>query len=207
MTRTNKKRKKDEIALSDIGNFVWEVVKIFVFSAMIIIPVRTFLFQPFLVQGASMAPNFHGGEYVIVNEMGYKDVSIGDLTLVPVQREFHRGDPIVFRFPNDPKVFFIKRVVGLPGEKITIHNGVVTIYNDVHPDGFVLEEEYLPQNYDDANGDVEYTVGNDEYFVMGDNRNNSYDSRAWGPLDKDLVMGKVLIRIWPFSKFKIYTID
>lgn len=198
------KHKKTEVVPEGVGAFVWEVVKIFAFAAAIIIPIRLFLFQPFLVEGSSMAPNFHSGEYVIVNEVGYKNVHLGGVTLLAPRRELHRGDPVVFRFPQDPKTFFIKRVIGLPGERVTVRGGIVTIYNDAHPDGFVLTEDYLPNGGIVTTDDVDYTVAPDEYFVIGDNRNHSYDSRMWGPLNKDFVMGKVLVRIWPFTRFKVF---
>lgn len=199
-----KKKKKEDHVPEGVGAFVWEVVKIFAFAAIIIIPIRLFLFQPFLVQGASMAPNFHSGEYVIVNEVGYKHVHIGGMTLMPSRKELHRGDPVVFRFPQDPKTFFIKRIVGLPGERISVRGSVVTIFNDIYPDGFILKEEYLPGGMIVTMDDLEYNITNDEYFVVGDNRNYSHDSRAWGPLHKDFVMGKVLVRIWPFKTFRIF---
>ncbi len=199
-----KEKTKDEVVPDGVGDFVWEVVKIFAFAAVIIIPIRLFLFQPFLVQGSSMVPNFHGGEYVIVNEVGYKNVRIGDMTLLPSRKELRRGDPVVFRFPENPRTFFIKRVIGLPGERVRVQGGVITIYNDVHPEGFVLEESYLPGGRIVTSDDVEYALEDDEYFVVGDNRNYSHDSRAWGPLQKDFIMGKVLVRIWPLRQFTIF---
>ncbi len=200
----NTHRKNVSSVPEGVGAFVWEVVKIFAFAAVIIIPIRLFLFQPFLVQGASMMPNFHEGDYVIVNEVGYKNVHLGNLQLRAPSREFHRGDPIVFRFPNSPKTFFIKRVIGLPGERVVVRSGTVIIYNDTHPDGFILDEKYLPNGGIITDDRVDYTIGTDEYFVMGDNRNHSYDSRRWGPLKKKYVMGKVLVRIWPLTTFTFF---
>ncbi len=183
-----------------VGAFVWEVVKIFALAMVVIIPIRLFLFQPFVVNGASMEPNYHSGEYLIINEIGYKEVRIGDFILKRSTREFRRGDTVVFRFPQRPGTFFIKRVVALPGERITVRGGVVTIYNELHPEGMVLEEPYLSESARVTTDDVSYTVGEDEYFVMGDNRNHSYDSRAWGPLPKRYVMGKAVVRLYPVTR-------
>jgi len=171
--------------------------------------VRIFLFQPFFVQGASMHPNFDDGEYLIINELGYKitDVGFNDIKFFTVGsfKELERGDAIVFRYPKSPKQFFIKRVIGLPGEKIEIINGMVKIYDDKYPEGFILDEsEYLADTKTPSNDKVSMQLKEDEYFVMGDNRPASHDSRSWGPLKQDKIMGKVLVRAWPFSKAGIY---
>lgn len=198
----------DEEVYYGVGSFLWEVVKVFFWAVVIILPIRIFLFQPFFVQGASMEPNFKDGDYLIVNELGYKITDSADLIgvhlfTVDSFREFSRGDVVVFRYPKDPKQFFIKRIVGLPGEKVKVENGRVTIYNEQNPDGFLLNEQaYLPANLL-TNTPATAQLSDQEYFVLGDNRGASHDSRVWGPLPKKDVIGKVLIRAWPINKAEI----
>jgi len=191
-----------------IGGVISEMIKVFLFALVIIIPVRVFLFQPFFVQGSSMEPNFHDAEYLVVNEFGYKNTTIKfggiiDSSLRPF-RSLERQDVVVFRYPKNPEQFFIKRIIGLPGESVEIRQGKVLIYNTDHPDGYVLNEsDYLGANV--LTTDMEKTeVGMDAYFVMGDNRMSSYDSRALGPIKKDKVIGRVVLRAWPVDKFTVY---
>ena len=185
-----------------VGGFFIEIIKIFLLALIIIMPVRVFLFQPFFVQGASMEPNFENGEYLIVNELGYKKTDL-KITTVESFREIKREDVIVFRYPKNQKQFFIKRIIGLPGEEVKIKKGKVYIFNDKNPKGFQLEEEYLPRDLL-TRGDSDYKVKEGEYFVMGDNRSHSSDSRIWGPITEDDVIGKVFIRAWPITKAKIF---
>lgn len=191
-----------------VGSFLWEVVKVFFWAIVIIVPIRVFLLQPFFVQGASMEPNFKDGDYLIINELGYKETEIGldgikffDLKSF---REFERGDVAVFKFPRNPKQFFIKRIIGLPGEKVRVENNKVTIFNKQNPEGFDLDENLYLASDLITSGAVEKVLGKDEYFVMGDNRPASYDSRAWGTLSKSHVVGKVLLRAWPLNKAALY---
>jgi len=191
-----------------VGSFILEIVKVFFLAFVIIMPIRMFLFQPFFVQGASMEPNFEDGQYLIINEFGYKktDVGVGDTNLFTVSsfKDLKRGDVAVFRYPKDPRQFFIKRAVGLPGERILIKNSVITIFNSDHPGGMVLSEEYLSPLMGITTPDENVQLKDDEYFVMGDNRSFSFDSRDWGPLKKDEIIGKVLIRAWPLGEAKVY---
>ena len=201
---------------SGVGGFIWEVIKVFFWAFIVIMPIRIFLFQPFFVQGASMEPNFQGGNYLIINELGYKNTSFGidnkDIFSVPTFRELNRGDVVVFRYPKDPTQFFIKRVIGLPGEKVIIVDGKVRIVSKQNPEGFILDEyQYLPKNFitnnpqnPQSNAPIIQELSQDEYFVMGDNRAQSHDSRAWGPLDKKYVIGKALLRAWPLSEISVY---
>lgn len=197
----------DEEVYYGVGSFLWEVVKVFFWALIIIVPIRIFLFQPFFVQGASMEPNFKDGDYLIINELGYKqtsaDINGKHLFTVGSFKELSRGDVVVFRYPRDPKQFFIKRVIGLPGENVKVEAGNVTIFNNQNPEGLVLDEHsYLPAGLI-TNGTVTTTLKADEYFVLGDNRQFSHDSRAWGVLPESDVVGKVLIRAWPISKAEI----
>jgi len=191
-----------------VGAFIFEVVKIVALAFVIIAVVRIFLFQPFFVQGASMEPNFEDNQYLIVNELGYKENSfnIGNHNVLTVgpYKEPERQSVVVFRFPLDPSKYFIKRIIGLPGEKIEVRNGQVKIYNDENPDGSVLKEDgYLASSVKTA-GEQVVTLKEDEYFVMGDNRSYSSDSRAWGPVKQKYIIGTVLLRAWPLNKATVY---
>lgn len=173
--------------------FVWEMLKIALISAAIIIPIRFFLIQPFFVKGASMEPNFHDREYLIIDEISYRF------------DEPARGQVIVFRYPRNPQEYFIKRIIGLPGEEVQIKDGAVTIYNDENPDGFTLSEPYLSSDNITYNQDEDRVlVGDDEYYVLGDNRGASKDSRYFGAVNQSFVIGKVLFRGWPISKAQIF---
>lgn len=166
--------------------FMLEVIQIIVISSAIIIPIRYFLIQPFYVKGASMEPNFYDHEYLIIDEISYRF------------REPVRGEIVVFRYPRDPDQYFIKRVVALPGETIEITEGHVIIYNEEHPNGIELQEEYLGD--EQTNGKERATLGEDEYFVLGDNRDSSLDSRSFGTLARDHVIGRVWLRGLPLSR-------
>jgi signal peptidase I len=191
-----------------VGSFIFEIVKIVLLAFIIIVPIRVFLFQPFFVQGASMEPNFEDNQYLIINEFGYKDTSLGlggkNLVNIGSFKNMERQTVVVFRYPLDTSKYFIKRVIGLPGEKIEVRNGMVKIYNQGNPDGFILnEDKYLGKNVK-TNGELTIDLKNDEYFVMGDNRMFSSDSRTWGPVPKRDIMGKVLVRAWPLDKMSVY---
>jgi len=166
--------------------FFLEVVQIIVISVAIILPVRYFLIQPFVVRGASMEPNFYDREYLIVDELSYR---FG---------EPDRGQIVVFRYPRDPSQFFIKRVIGLPGETVEVSDGKVTLYNDAFPVGKVLEEPYIGSEQTLGKKRVELSA--DEYFVMGDNRGYSLDSRSFGPITKEDMVGRVWVRGFPFNR-------
>ncbi|MEK7582964.1 MAG: signal peptidase I [Patescibacteria group bacterium] len=167
--------------------FLWEIIKVIIIALAIIIPVRYFLVQPFFVNGASMEENFHAGDYILIDEISYR---FSD----PI-----RGEIVVFRYPNDRTQFFIKRVIGLPDETIEIKNDTVTIYNKERPGGFVLKEPYLDASQE-TRGNLRYKLDPNEYFVMGDNRLHSSDSRMWGALNRSLITGRVFSRAWPLRQ-------
>ncbi|QQS15482.1 MAG: signal peptidase I [Candidatus Moraniibacteriota bacterium] len=198
----------DEEEVYGVGRFLLEIAKIVILALVIIIPVRVFFFQPFFVQGASMEPNFHDGEYLVVGEFGYKEtvVGFGGIALFDVTpfKELHRGDPVVFRPPGIAGQFFIKRVVGLPGETIEINNSHIIVKNAQTPGGFVLNEQMYLSPTVETTGDRVVTLKNDEYFLLGDNRTASKDSRAFGPVSKDRITGKVMLRAWPFDRFTLF---
>lgn len=191
-----------------VGSFIVEIIKVFFWAVIIILPIRLFLFQPFFVQGASMEPNFEDGEYLIINELGYKETDVNlagshFFTVAPF-KELQRGDITVFRYPKNPKQFFIKRVIALPGETITIRDGKVIIANADNPAGFILDEsEYVSPELK-TTGEMMRTLKDNEYFVLGDNRGSSHDSRSWGPLPKKNIIGKVLLRAWPVKRAAVY---
>jgi signal peptidase I len=173
-------------------SFLGELVHVVILSLAVIVPIRYFLIQPFYVKGASMEPNFYDHEYLIIDEISYR---LG---------QPQRGDIVVFRYPNDPSQFFIKRVIGLPGEKVTVGGGAIRISNDANPDGFILDEtSYL--NGTQTSGNKEWTLGSGEYFLLGDNRASSLDSRIFGPVTRDFIVGRVWFRGWPPEKIRFFT--
>lgn len=179
---------------------IWDFLKIVLVAVLIILPVRYFIFQPFIVSGSSMEPNFDNGQYLIIDEISY---------------HFHapqRGDVIVLHYPKDRKQFFIKRIIGLPGEKIKIENGRVTVFNGENSAGITLQESYLPNQgltypHDTliVGGQKTLTLASDEYFMLGDNRLASSDSRDWGILKRSDMVGKVFLRVLPLNELKAYT--
>lgn len=205
VTKPNQNDKENQESIYD---FFLEIVKMFVLALVIIIPVKMFIFQPFIVRGISMEPNFSESEYLVVNEFGYKNtpVSLFGKTFFTVEpnKDFKRYEVAVFRAPNDEKEFYIKRIIGLPGETVEVENGVVTIYNNEYKDGRILDEAaYLPEGRK-TNGSVKVTLADDEYYVLGDNRGHSSDSRMFGPRNEDDMIGKVLLRAWPLSEFGVF---
>lgn len=173
--------------------FIWEIVKVAMISAAIIIPIRYFLIQPFFVKGDSMEPNFHEKEYLVIDELSYRFSAP------------ERGQVIVFRYPRNPQEYFIKRIIGLPGETVQIKNGQVVIFNAANPEGQPLAEDYLPSDLITYNQDeLKVVVGPDEYYVLGDNRGASKDSRYFGTVNKSFVTGKVLFRGWPLQEITIF---
>ncbi len=166
----------------------WELVRFTLLAIAIVIPIRVFIAQPFIVSGSSMFPTFEDGQYLIIDEISYRLESP------------KRDDVIVFKYPNDPSKSFIKRIIGLPNETVDIKGNTVTISNKENPSGFVLKEPYV-ENI--SNSDVHYILKDNEYFVMGDNRPASSDSRYWGPVQKNLLIGKVFLRLFPVNKISV----
>jgi signal peptidase I len=155
---------------------------------VVLLPIRLFVAEPFLVYGSSMEPNFDTGDYLIVDELTYK------------LKDPKRGDVVVLQPPTDETKHFIKRIIALPFETIEVRGSVVTIYNAAYPKGFILKEPYLKFQSDK---EATYTLKENEYFVMGDNRGVSYDSRSWGPLSRDKITGKAFLRLYPFDSISI----
>ena len=198
----------EKITYAGVGGFFLELIKIVFWAFLIIAPVRIFLFQPFFVQGASMEPTFKNNQYLIINEFGYKKTEIGvpgkSFFSVEPFKELRRDDVVVFRYPKNRSQFFIKRIIGLPGEKIEIKDNLITVYNSENPEGLLLDEKkYLPESTQ-TNGDLIIKLDEDEYFVMGDNRMFSSDSRYWGPVGSADIIGKVLLRAWPLNNLAVF---
>ena len=170
-------------------NFIIETLKFSLVAILIVLPFRIFIAQPFLVSGASMSPNFETGHYLIVDQLSYNFV------------EPQRGEVIIFKYPQDPKKFFIKRIIGLPNETVVIDDSKVLIKNTENPDGFELIENYIKNL---GHNKLEVSLQADEYFVMGDNRPASSDSRIWGPLSEEFIVGRALLRLFPFNQINIF---
>ncbi len=168
----------------------WETIRFIIIALIIVIPIRLFIAQPFIVSGASMDPTFADGQYLIVDEISYRF------------NEPARGDVVIFKYPKDPKKYFIKRIIGLPGENVVINEkGEVSAQQKGSDTIISLKEPYVhfPKNEPSLRA-----LGDDEYFVMGDNREGSYDSRMWGPVKRSLLIGKALVRLFPVTQVDIF---
>lgn len=175
------------------GGFAAELIKIIVIAFAIIIPIRFYILQPFYVKGASMEPNFHDNEYLIIDELSYR------------LHDPQRGDVVVLHNPSQPSEFLIKRIIGLPGERLTINDGEVTIFNQTHPDGATLNESnYLPAGVLTF-GHLDVTLGASEYYVLGDNRPASLDSRIFGPVQRSQIIGRTALRAWPIYRARTFS--
>lgn len=169
-----------------------EILSVSLVALGISFAVRTFLVEPFEVSGVSMQPNFHDGDYLFVDHLTYG------------LRDPKRGEVTVFHFPGGEwNHFLIKRIIGLPGERVAVRRGQIVIYNDESPGGFLLREEYL-KGAMTTGGDIDVALGDGEYFVLGDNRGQSYDSRSWGTLRKDEIVGMARFRIWPPKSLMVF---
>lgn len=178
----------------DFAYFLLDLLKTGVIVFIIAFGLRYFAVQPFIVDGESMMPNFVNNEYLLAEKISYS-------TGTP-----KRGDVTVFRYPKNPSVSYIKRIIGLPGETVKIENNIVTIINGSNPNGINLDEDYIPAGTltlatGTETGSFTATMGADEYFVMGDNRQHSSDSREWGVLPKANIIGRAWLTITPTEKF------
>lgn len=168
-----------------------EILEVALVAVGSVFLIRNFLLQPFLVSGESMVPSFLDGDYLLIDELTYRF------------RTPERGEVAVFRYPNDHTTFFIKRIIGLPGDRVVVKDGRVNVFDAVRPDGLVLMEQYLSPGTR-TSGEVDTTLEPDEYFVLGDNRSYSFDSRTWGSLDSKDIVGLVRLRLWPLSSFRAF---
>jgi signal peptidase I len=170
-----------------------EILQVVVVSLAIVIPFRTYIAQPFLVSGPSMDKTFADGQYLIVDELTYRS------------REPNRGEVVIFKYPLDTKKYFIKRIIGLPGETVEIKNDTVTIFNSENPNGMVLSEPYV--NIDKLippRQNARVTLGPEEFYVLGDNRLVSSDSRIWGPVKRSFITGRPFFRLFPLDKIGVF---
>jgi signal peptidase I len=160
-----------------------ELLRFTLIVLAVVVPLRVFVAQPFIVSGESMVPTFENGDYLIVDQISY------------YRNDPERGDVIVFRYPTNHKRFLIKRVIGLPGEMITINGNKITI-NKTDGSFVQLDESYINEEFSTYGT---WELGEEDYFVLGDNRQKSSDSRSWGILDKDLIVGKTFLRLFPVN--------
>ena len=172
-------------------NLFIQVAKYTVIAFLIITPIRFFVAQPFIVSGGSMEPTFNSKEYLVIDEWSHRKTAP------------ERGDVIVFRYPLDPSVYFVKRVIGLPGETVVIQDGVVSIQSPGGHESRIISEPYLSNEYSKKDSSTT-KLGWDEYFVLGDNRSGSADSRTWGPLQKRFIVGQPLVRLFPLQKIEFF---
>lgn len=176
-------------------NFFWEIFKFTAIALAIVLPIRLFIAQPFIVSGASMDPTFKTGQYLIVDQLSYH---LG---------EPQRGQVVIFKYPKDETKYFIKRIIGLPGETVKIEGTQVTIINKANPQGFTLTEPYIEADHEKDDSPMSFTLKADEYFVLGDNRAQSFDSRAWGVVPRSLIIGTPFVRLFPLGKISIFPGD
>lgn len=177
-------------------SFWGELIQIVVISLIIVIPFRMYIAQPFLVSGPSMDDTFKNGQYLIVDQLTYN------------MRDPARGEVVIFHYPLDTKKYFIKRVIGLPGETVEIKNNVITICDgncETDKNKFVLSEPYIKvDGQNQPRSDSTVTLGKDQYYVLGDNRAVSSDSRIWGPVKRDLFSGRPFLRLLPLKTLDLF---
>lgn len=175
--------------IGKIGLFFLEVIKVVLLAGLTIGLVRYFLFKPFYVKGQSMEPAYLEHEYLIVDEISYRF------------RLPERGEVVVFRSPVTQNEYYLKRIIGIPGERVSVDNNKVIIYNDEHPQGIAVSEPYLAES---TPGKISLTLGPDEYFVLGDNRDASYDSRRFGAITSAHIVGRTWLRGWPLQRISTF---
>ena len=166
-------------------HWVKELLRFTLITLLIVVPIRLFIAQPFIVSGSSMETTFHNGDYLIVDQLTYHF------------NEPQRGDVVVFKYPNNPSTHFIKRIIGIPGDTITVQGQYVILSNETYPEGVILNEPYIEKQT--PHGDKTFVVQDGEYVVFGDNRDASSDSRIWGTLPRENITGRALVRLFPFG--------
>jgi len=229
----------------NLKNFILETAEVVLIALAIVLPIRYFIIQPFIVYGQSMEPSFFDKDYLVVDELSFRlrPIKRGEVIIFEAPAELtvtkqetnknfnikgllslsfinisrvdrnklidfdHRpGYLLAAKVYTSSSTFFIKRIIGLPGEKVTIQNSTVKIYNSENPEGFILNEPYL-SNLIKTTSDINITLPPQQYFVMGDNRTNSYDSRSWGSLNGKAILGRVWLRVWPLNHATAFTIN
>lgn len=179
----------EEIKEPQKNNSFWELIKYAIIALIIVVPFRIYVAQPYMVKGASMDPTFKDADYLIVDQISKRF------------NDPQRGSVIIIRYPKDPSKFFIKRLIAFPGETVNIVNGEVSVYNPATKEGLKLKEPYISYA---KRENFSTQLKDNEYFVMGDNRAGSSDSRIWGPLPKKYIIGRPILRLWPINKIAIW---
>ena len=173
---------------------VWEWAKVIIVAILISLPIRYFVAEPFIVNGASMDPTFSTGQFLIVDRLSYRFENP------------KRGDVVVFQYPGNPSIYYIKRIIGLPGEVVNIKDGVVTVTKgeaSTTIEDVTLTEPYIATDHI-SHDNMQIALSKTQYFVMGDNRSQSSDSRFWGPLEANLITGRPLIRLLPPTELSVF---
>lgn len=165
----------------------FELVRFALLALLIVVPIRLFVVEPFVVSGWSMFPTFDDADYLIIDKISYE------------VRDPSRDEVVIFKYPKDTTKFFIKRVIGLPHETVDIKGSTITITKE-NKTSLTLEEPYVKNI---SNNETHVVLGEDEYFVMGDNRSASSDSRFWGPVPRKNIVGRALVRLLPFKNISI----
>jgi signal peptidase I len=190
-TKTQAELSQEPNPKQSVGAFVWDLFKILIIALLIIVPFRAFIAEPFVVSGSSMLPNYHNRDYLIIDRFSYRNGSP------------QRGDVVVLNFPKDPSQYYIKRIIGLPGERIKVAEGRITVYNEIYPEGVEINETYLQKDLITL-GEKITVLQDNQFFVLGDNRNNSFDSRRFGPIDRGSIVGRTWVRGWPLSRIQTF---
>ena len=182
--------------IKSVASQLLDFLETIALAFVIFLVIDTFVMQPHVVKGNSMLPNFHTGERIFTESVGYRFGTP------------KRGDIIVFRYPYAPDNEYIKRIIGLPGDEIRLSAGGVTIIDALHPQGFTLKEPYLGRDVRTTGkkflpDNTTYKVPDNAYFVLGDNRQESSDSREWGSVPKNNLIGRVFVRYWPPSALSL----
>jgi len=166
-------------------SWVFDFSKVVIILVITILLTHFFIATIFVVSGCSMEPNFHDSEYLLISRLS---------------RNFKRGDVVGFYYPGAPREKYIKRIIGLPGEKIKIKNNKIIIYNQKNPSGLLLREGFYLPSETVTEPNKTWLLSEKEYFVMGDNRENSSDSRTWGTLPEKYIVGRAILILWPISE-------
>ena len=167
----------------------WETVEVAVIALATVFIIRQYLMQPFLVSGASMEPSFSDDNYLLIDQLTYHF------------RDPERGEVIVFKYPLNPSTFFIKRAIALPGEEVEARDGKIIVRKG--GEEITLDESYVPASLKTSDN---FTVrlSTDQYFVMGDNRSHSFDSRNWGAVSRKNIVGVARVRVLPLDDFTFF---
>lgn len=172
-----------------LATFIFDTLETLVVALAMFAVAYLFLFQPHQVNGNSMLPSFEDKDMLITEKVSY------------YFREPRRGEVVIFKYPRAHEYDYIKRIIGLPGESITIDQGRVRIFNENYPNGYYLDEPYIGNSLTEGGPLLRegrtFDIPEDEYIVLGDNREMSSDSRDWGTVSKQELVGKAWLRYWP----------